>query len=251
MSDVVFIINIKDPTRLHRSLPYDFSVKSWKRWAEQYNIDVMVLDEWIYPRETMNANWHATLVFDLLEESGVDYNQILVVDADTIPHPDAPNPFDISEGKFCAVHCIGSYDWICRSLENYSKFLFNGYTFPLEEYFNSGFYIMNKSHKGFFKKLHDFYFENIETIQWIQNNYGVGTDQPVLNFMVQQENIDLKILPFDWNMQDLARWEILSDDMLFTKFGYVYHFNAIPNNHDGKYTRYFMEKTYNYLYGND
>ena len=43
--------------------------------------------------------------------------------------------------------------------------------------------------------------------------------------------------------------EILSDDMLFTKCGWIYQYNAIPNNEENKLTNYFMEKTYKYFYG--
>jgi hypothetical protein len=48
-------------------------------------------------------------------------------------------------------------------------------------------------------------------------------------------------------MQDMIRKEILGNDFLFTKFGWVYHFNAIPDNHDSSKTLYWMNKTYEYL----
>ena len=50
-------------------------------------------------------------------------------------------------------------------------------------------------------------------------------------------------------MQDMNRKEILGEDMLFTKCGWVYHYNAIPNNVDSELTVYWMKKTYEYLYG--
>ena len=50
-------------------------------------------------------------------------------------------------------------------------------------------------------------------------------------------------------MQDMVRKEILHDDMLFTKIGWVYHYNAIPNNVDSQLTTYWMKKTYEYFYG--
>ena len=47
-------------------------------------------------------------------------------------------------------------------------------------------------------------------------------------------------------MQDLARKEILDNMLTFTNLGWVYHYNAIPQN-QGKPDEW-MEKTYKYLY---
>ena len=50
-------------------------------------------------------------------------------------------------------------------------------------------------------------------------------------------------------MTDLTRKELLTDDLLFTKVGWIYQYNSIPNNKDDKLTYYWMDKTYKYLYG--
>ena len=39
------------------------------------------------------------------------------------------------------------------------------------------------------------------------------------------------------------------DDLLFTKIGWIYQYNAIPNNTDNQLTNYFMKKTYEHFYG--
>ena len=51
------------------------------------------------------------------------------------------------------------------------------------------------------------------------------------------------------NMNDINRKEILTDDLLFTKCGWIYQYNAIPENTDYQKTIYFMEKTYKHFYG--
>ena len=56
-------------------------------------------------------------VLDILEHNGVDYDQVVVVDSDTIIHPDTPNFFNLTEHKLTAVHNEGCYDWIIRSME--------------------------------------------------------------------------------------------------------------------------------------
>jgi len=47
----------------------------------------------------------------------------------------------------------------------------------------------------------------------------------------------------------MDRKEILSEDLLFTKLGWIFQFNCIPNNKDNELTDYWMKKTYNHFYG--
>lgn len=243
MSNIVFTVNIENPDNPRRCKPYQVSIDSWKVWAKKNDCEVFILDQWVYDKKVMNPNWHKLLVFDLLENSGIEYEQVLIVDSDTYIHPDAPNIFEETDNKFCAVHNDGSYDWVMRSMETYSKHVFEGYMFDWSEYFNSGVMVVNKEHKALFKEVLDFYLTNQELVQGIQNNFGVGTDQPMINFFVQKNNVDLKLLSYKWNMQDLHRKEILREDMLFTKLGWVYHFNAIPVNNNSYKTWYWLEKT--------
>lgn len=247
MSNIVFTVNIENPDNPRRCKPYQVSIDSWKVWAKKNDCEVFILDQWVYDKEVMNPNWHKLLVFDLLENSGIEYDQVLIVDSDTFIHPDAPNIFEETDNKFCAVHNDGSYDWVMRSIETYSKHVFEGYMFDWSEYFNSGVMVVNKEHKTLFKDILEFYLTNQELVKGIQSNFGVGTDQPMINFFVQKNNVDLKLLPYKWNMQDLHRKEILTEDMLFTKLGWVYHFNAIPQNTNSYKTWYWLEKTKLYL----
>jgi hypothetical protein len=153
--NVVFIVDIKlegtqrDVGRWAetRSDPYVFAIKAWKKWCEKNNCQLFVLNDSVLPHETMPVSWQRYYVFDLLDANEIDYNQIMYVDADTIPHPDCPNVFEISEEKFCFVHNEGSYDWILRSIENYSKYFFDGYIMPWCEYFDSGMLIFNKKNR--------------------------------------------------------------------------------------------------------
>ena len=248
--NIVFIVNLQDKKKPGRDNPYHYSIDSWKTWCNKNDCELFVLTDRIQDESVMNANWHKLYVFDLLDANEIDYDQILISDADIIIHPDAPNIFNETEHKFCGVHNQGSYDWVCRSIENYKQFLFPDIDFPFWEYINSGMLVMNKKHKELYSKILDFYLDKRSEIQYIQENYGVGTDQPVINFFLHKENIDYKILPYKWNMQDMARKEILDDNLTFTKLGWIYHFNAIPNNEGGRYTQYFMEKTYKTLYDN-
>ena len=189
--NIVYMVNITLDDR-SKSQGYEWSIKSWEHWAEKNNSELFVLNDLIHDVSIMKPQWHKLFVFDLLENEGIDYDQILFVDSDTIVHPDCPNIFELSENKFCGVTAVGSMDWICRSIENYSTHLFNGYTFPYWKYINSGVMVMNKTHRSLFKSILEFYFNNQEKILWMQNNLGVGTDQPVINFFLNRANVDCK-----------------------------------------------------------
>ena len=129
MKNVVFMVNIEYKDKPNRSKPYKYSIASWKKWCEKNDCELFVLNDLLLPNDEMGICWQRWYIFDLLEANGIKYDQIMYVDADTIPHPDCPNVFEMSERKFCFVHNDGSYDWVLRSIENYSKYFFNGYMF--------------------------------------------------------------------------------------------------------------------------
>jgi len=247
MKNIIYMVNITHDDR-SKTQGYEWSIKSWRNWAERNDCDVFVLDSPVYDLSEVKPQWHKLLVFDLLDNESIEHDQILYVDSDTIVHPDCPNLFNMSENKFCGVPAIGSMDWICRSIENYSILLFDYFTFPYWKYINSGVMLMNKTHKPLFKSILEFYFANQKTILWMQDNFGVGTDQPVINFFLNRElaDDDRKLLPYEFNMQDMMRLEVLGEDMLHTKYGWIYHFNAGVKPSPGAW----LEHTYRFLYDN-
>ena len=85
----------------------------------------------------------------------------------------------------------------------------------------------------------------------MQENYKVGTDQPLINYIVNLSGIEMKFLHYQYCMADLVRKEILDKEMTFTKvLKGIYQFNAIPNNINAEKTMYWMKKTYETLYEN-
>lgn len=246
MSNVVFIVNIADPSKPGRSIPYQYCITSWKKWCDKYNHKLVILDQPVYPSHVMNANWHKLLVFDLLDNSQIAYDKILIADGDTMIHPDAPNVFDIATENLNVVRNYGSMDWVCRSYENYKQLLFPDISYSPLDYFNSGILIINKAHKPFYKQVLQYYLDNSAKIRSVQNNYKVGTDQPVLNFMARQCQVTIDFLGYEWNMQDMARFEILNDQLTFTKCGWIFHFNAIPGGDEAR--SQWITKTYQTLF---
>ena len=76
--NIVFIVNLSEDKKPGRDKPYNYSVKSWKYWCDINDCELFVLTNRIYPEDYMNANWHKLFVFQLLDSSGVDYNQVLI-----------------------------------------------------------------------------------------------------------------------------------------------------------------------------
>ena len=243
--DVVFIIAVKKDGQLKPE--YEIGIESWRRWCKKNDVELFLLEQPVLPMEDMHIIWQRYFLFDIYDANEIKANQTLMVDADTIIHPDCPNFFNETENKYCMIHDDGSYDWVLRGMEHYSKYVYNGAWFNYWEYGNSGFQIVNDKHRDFFQHMRNFYEENRENIQSIQSNFGIGTDQTPLNFNLRKQNIDVKLLPYRYNMGCMLKKEIIADDFLFTKLGRIYHFNGIPNKDEQ--VPLWMKKTFDYLYG--
>lgn len=250
MNNIIFLINIKNPSKPERSAGYGISIESWKRWADKHGCLVFTLTEPLFDLSFMSPIIMRHYVFDLLDNGGIEYDQVCMVDADTIVHPDCPNFFELTEGKFCAVHNDGDYDWVIRSIENYEyeleESLVNLKPEHVWSYFNTGFMITNKEHRPLHDFLLEYYLNNADKIRGMQQKYGCGTDQPLLNYLVRNKNYPVKLLSYRFNMQDISRKNVLDDRMLFTKIPGVYHFNAQPGGIE--MVNYWLEKTFKYLY---
>jgi hypothetical protein len=132
---------------------------------------------------------------------------------------------------------------------------------PQWEYFNSGFMLLSKKHKPVIKKLLEWYHTNASNINLSQNEFKTSTEQGPLNFLLRKWGVDIKLLPSCYNTQDLFKKNTLnkgykawSDEFLFFKAGWIYHFNAIP--HDLQQYGYhgecgdWIKLTYEKLYKN-
>jgi len=253
MKNVIFIPNIAVGDG--RSTPYHYSVKSWKLWGELN--DVLVI-EWAEPNmdtSTFPIIMQREWVFDILEHNDIDYDQVLIVDADTIVHPDCPNFFEETNHNYAAVVNNGCYEWVTRSVREWGKSMFpNEPLVKPYDYFNTGFVIVNKKHKPFFDEIKELYLNRGEEIKHYRDTIKASTGQTMVNFMLQKNNIEVTKLSEGYNLQDLFRKNLLhipnhswfSDELHFLNAGWVYHFNAIPQN--PRNVAYWMERTYNELY---
>ena len=197
-------------------------------------------------------------MFDILEGNNIEYDQILMVDADTIVHPDCPNFFEKTNREYTAVVNNGCFEWVTRSINAWGHYMFPDVEKPkVWEYFNTGFIIANKEHKSFFKTIQEFYLENVDRLYEVRNKEKYdglpipGVGQTCVNFLVKQHGIKVNYLPERYNLTDLFRKNLLhipghngwsKDELIYKDVGYIFHFNAIPKN--DRHVEYWMKRTY-------
>ena len=264
MKNIVFIPNINCGD--NRSAPYHYSIKSWKKWAEQYDdIEVIEWTDPIFDSKVFPIIYQREWVFDILDHNDIKYDQVLIVDSDTIVHPNCPNFFKETNHEYAAVVSNGCYEWVLRSINGWGEHLFPKEVKPkVWEYFNTGFIIANKKHKPFFNIVKDLYKNNIDKLNDIRenakyNNLSIpSTGQTIVNFLTIKHNIKVNLLPERYNMTDLFRKNLLHipghswwpDELSFLDTGWVYHFCAIPGKgQQPRHVDYWMERTYKELYG--
>lgn len=250
--NIVFIPAIDAGRGRHNA--YQYSISSWKKWAEKHNAEVLVWDTPLYTWEDMTIPWQRYYLFKILEHNNIDYDQILMVDSDTVVHPDTPNFFEFTERKYVGVLDLGCWEWTGRSIRHY-KDLFNGFKIDRGIYFNGGFQIVNETHKPFFDKVIEFYNEHKDVLVEKQKA-GLGTDQTVVNYLVQTSGIDLKMFSPSYNLHHLVSKNLLNfgqswwGDTLENLYeqAWVYHFNAMPANKLNRDSDYFIKRAYTELW---
>jgi hypothetical protein len=250
--NIVFIPAIDAGRGRHHA--YKYSIQSWKNWADKHNAKVVVWDTPLYTWEEMTIPWQRYHLFKILDHNEIEFDQVLMVDSDTIVHPDTPNFFEMTERKYTGVLDLGCWEWTGRSLRHY-KDIFDGYKLDRGLYFNGGFQIVNESHREFFDFVLDYYFKNQDTLVEKQKA-GLGTDQTVINYLIQTQGIHLKMLPSTFNLHHMSSKNLLNfgqswwgDSMenLYEQ-AWVYHFNAIPKNQLNRSSAYFIKRAYEELW---
>ena len=250
--NIIFIPAIDAGRGRHHA--YKYSIQSWKNWADKNNAEVVVWDTPLYTWEEMTIPWQRYHLFKILDHNEIEFDQILMVDSDTVVHPDTPNFFEMTDRKYTGVLDLGCWEWTGRSLRHY-KDMFNGYKLDRGLYFNGGFQIVNEDHREFFDYVLDFYSKNQQTLVEKQKA-GLGTDQTVINYLIQTNNVELKMLPSTYNLHHMVSKNLLNFGQSWWCDGmenlyeqaWVYHFNAIPGNNLNRSSDYFIKRAYEELW---
>ena len=192
--------------RVRTDLTYvPYGRAAWDAWCRSRGADFVLIEEPVTRGGFADApppmmRWMAV---EQLLRSGTDATQVVVVDADTMIRWDAPDIFEAAGDSFSAVlDCAsGKVRWVWRTLAAYQPF-FPDVQVPWWSYFNSGLVVLRKSHAHVLTALIDFYEEHRRALEVIQQGSDVGIDQTLLNFIVQQKQVPVRLLPLPFNLVD-------------------------------------------------
>lgn len=257
-TNIVFWIGVKstDPltSNKHGNFEYfEYSKKTWKYWCEKN--DVLFIE---YNKPSLSDHNKHKITwqrwFDLENYlKDIDWNKVAVVDASYMIKWDAPDFFDITSNSLSVFRALENVRWMDQGIRGYQE-LFPDVEFDLKRYIDCGFQIFTKKHISFLNKLKKFYTDNETRILKLQSTVKRGTDQPIYNYLLQQEDIDFKFeLPNSFNLNHMTRFNWLSNNWqlkddatpFFIKYGHLWKYSGF----DRKQRNPLMKQTWDYIKG--
>jgi hypothetical protein len=244
MKNVLFWCGVKGNEEVKNKFKYDdyswmeYSKITWEYWCRKNNVIFLHYDKTsLEDQMKYKINWQRWIdIVPFVHEKVGDFDQILAIDASFMIKWDAPNFFNNSDNKWCGLIGNENLKWVTESIEGY-KPLFNNFEFDYSQHLLAGFTLFNKSHIQFFEKLTKFYFDNHEQIVMLEDKMVKrGRDQPVLNYLLQINKIDVKKFPLSYGANHMWRRNMLngnpySNDStpLFIKYLYTWCFSGFPD----------------------
>ncbi len=204
----------------------EYCLNTWKPWCDKNNIDLIILSEPIADTNYTKPTWQRWYVWDILENSGLDYEKIALIDVDTMVHWDSPNIFNEITDEIGVCVDNDNIGWVNQSINGY-KHMFNT-NVDWTEYFNCGMVVLHKSSKIFCSEIVKYWENNHQDLVHLQNTLSKGTDQTPVNYIAK--NYKVKYLNKKWNLTHLNRKEILNN-LEFVDCGYIFHFNGFDKSH--------------------
>jgi hypothetical protein len=202
----------------------EFCLHTWNYWCKKNNVELLILDQPIDDTSTMKPTWQRWYVLDILDSNSIEYDQVALVDVDTMIKWNAPNFFELTDNKLSVCIDNDNVGWIKQSIDGYQKY-FKDVQFEWTDYFNCGMIVLHKTHKALCKEITDFWYANQSDLDHMQRTLRKGTDQTPVNYIVRQQSVNINYLPKVWNLTHLSRKEILHDFM-FIDCGFIWHFNG-------------------------
>lgn len=227
MRNVVFITNLATN---YDTVDYSqYCLATWQHWCKRHDVELIVLDQPLVDPAEMKATWQRWYVLDILETNSIEYDQVALVDIDTMIHWDAPNFFNETKHNLAACVDNDNVGWVWQSLKGYQH-LFPQVKLDWVSYYNCGFVVINKQHRELCTAITDFWHTNAKILTELQTTLRKGTDQTPVNYLTRQLDYDVTLLNKRWNLTHLNRKELLSSYM-FVECGYVWHFNGFDKQH--------------------
>ena len=206
-------VNSSGIGRADRTKGYKYGIDSWKQWCEKHDVEFFLMDTLLVPESEMVITWQRWYVLEILEKNSIDYDQVLLVDADSLIHPDCPNFFKETNHEFSSSFCNGDYEWVNRAINGYSRMFFDcDYYIMSSEFFQTCFVILNEKHRDFLKKVVDWYWENKDQVIPSYDIVKCGSDQPLINLLTRKFGVDVNFLPYKYSIMDLHRKNLIYTD---------------------------------------
>ena len=225
----------------------EWCYRSWKVWCQRNNAEIFILDQELRDKSIMKPTWQRWHVLEILENNSIDYDQVALVDIDTMIHPDAPNFFDLTNKGFSVVGEDVMVEWIYNSIKGYQD-LFPEVEFNWTTYWNNGFIVVNETHKNLCKDITEFYYNNEQELRNRQHvTLKKGSDQTPVNYLVRKSGIPITYLDKRWNFTHMHARGVLGG-ALFLDCAWVFHFNGFEKtlrNNLMKQTWELMQKRFN------
>ena len=105
----------------------DISRKTWEYWCKKHNVLFVPFDK---PKHNdfiqYRPQWQKCIyVFDEIDNLGVDFDQIALVDSTAMIKWDCPNFFDLTDRKFVGWRDRDNLGWVYDSVVGYQKIFDN------------------------------------------------------------------------------------------------------------------------------
>ena len=221
----------------------EWSLKTWNYYSKKYNCKLIVLQDPLYDTEWMRPTWQRWHVYEILEHNNIEYDRIALIDIDTMVRWDAPNIFEVSEGRYTGVIDDLSIEWLYNSIVGYKEY-FPNIDLQWDKYINNGMLVLPKEGgKEFCKKVIDFYLANVDSLRDKQHvSLKKGTDQTPINYLALETfGNDINYISKKFNMTHMYKTHAFVED-IFIKCSYVWHFNGLPREQRNTYMKYTWEK---------
>lgn len=241
MKNLILFTNFnKAPDNLEYS---KWCIESWQHWALRHDITIYLLETPFMDVTRMKPTWQRWNVFNNLDSNDItDFDNIALIDIDTLIHPQAPNFFNEFSKTGSNIGVVKDdimVEWIVNSIEGYS-FLFSGVSIDWTQYFNCGFVVLkNTSHaRELTNSIITFYQTHIDTLLQLQHStLRKGSDQTPVNYLVKEREDILRPYFFNqkWNFTHMHIRGICGPtpdrtglflNPIFDRVAYIYHFNG-------------------------
>jgi len=213
----------------------DYSKQSWQYWCDKNDVTLVTFEEPYSDISLHRANWQKAIhCWDILDERGIEPENVFLADASSMIKWDAPNIFDQIDDRFVAWNDLDNLKWVYDSVKGYEPFF--DFELDMTKYVNSGVIIFNKSHRNFFESFKQLYLDNSEKFIILQDKeIRKGTEQTPFNYWLQKNEIELNLeMPVTWKLTHLHRkemlgvnWQLKEDNTpFFIKHGYLWFFTG-------------------------